>query len=309
VSTVTSDTGTGAILEASSKSIGIPKTAKINNIGFDYPSDFTLRPQSKLPQIIKIEALSGLKAVGITSYGRGYNQPPSLVVLDGTDRAKDPDADLRYNLATPDREGYVDIIENTFGLTNITPIIVPVNNPNGVRVTNLVYDSSTDTVAATLKVAYSFANEFPIEVGDKLLVENASVGVGSTGFGYNSEAYQFRTFEVTQVHQNLGNVGIVTYSLGGNLPSGEIPGNFNATLSSAILVRERDFPQFSVELQPNTFNANETLTSETSVGPVSGLAFDYDEESQWLTVEAASDFEVGKLIESAETVLKELYLK
>ena len=77
--------------------------------------------------------------------------------------------------------------------------------------------------------------------------------------------YQYRTFEVTQVHQNLGNVGIVTYSLGGNLPSGEIPGNFNATLSSAILVRERDFPQFSVELQPNTFNANETLTSETSV--------------------------------------------
>ena len=61
VSTVTSDTGTGAILEASSRSIGIPKTAKINNIGFDYPSDFTLRPQSKLPQIIKIEALSGLK--------------------------------------------------------------------------------------------------------------------------------------------------------------------------------------------------------------------------------------------------------
>ena len=65
-----------------------------------------------------------------------------------------------------------------------------------------------------MKVAYSFANEFPIEVGDRLLVENASVGVGSTGLGYNSEAYQFRTFEVTQVHQNLGNVGIVTYSMG-----------------------------------------------------------------------------------------------
>ena len=92
--------------------------------------------------------------------------------------------------------------------------------------------------------------------------------------------------------------------MGGNLPSGEIPGNFNSTLSSAILVRERDFPQFSVELQPNTFNANETLTSETSVGSVSGLAFEYDEASQWLTVEAASDFEVGKLIESAETGAK-----
>ncbi len=304
VSTVTSDTGTGAILEASSTSIGVPKTTKLESIGFDYPSDFTLRPQSKLPQIIKIEALSGLKEVGITSYGRGYNQPPQLVVLDGVTRVKDEDVDLAYNLDTPDRDGYVDIIENTFGLSNVTPIIVPVNNPNGIRVTNLVYDSSTDTVAATLKVAYSLTENFPIEVGDKVFVENASVGVGSTGKGYNSDAYQYRTFEVTQVHENLGNVGIVTYSMNGNVPSGEIPGNFNTTLSSAVLVRERDFPQFSPVLQPNTFNANETLTSETSVGPVSGLAFEYDEESQWLTVEASSDFEVGRLIESAETGAK-----
>ena len=63
----------------------------IDNIGFDYPSDFTLRPQSKLPQIIKISALSGLKRVGITSYGRGYNHPPTLVVLDGLTRQKDND--------------------------------------------------------------------------------------------------------------------------------------------------------------------------------------------------------------------------
>ena len=83
VSTVTSDTGSNAILEASSTSIGVPQTTKLESIGFDYPSDFTLRPQSKLPQIIKISALSGLKRVGITSYGRGYNHPPSLVVLDG----------------------------------------------------------------------------------------------------------------------------------------------------------------------------------------------------------------------------------
>ena len=75
-----------------------------------------------------------------------------------------------YNLSTPDIPGYVDIIENTFGLSNVTPIIVPVNNPNGIRVTNLVYDSSTETVTATLKVAYSLASEFPIEVGDKVLV-------------------------------------------------------------------------------------------------------------------------------------------
>jgi len=304
ISTVISDTGTGAILEASSRSIGVPQTTKLESIGFDYPSDFTLRPQSKLPQIIKIEALSGIKEVGITSFGRGYNHPPTLVVLDGLTRVKDNDVDLVYNLETPDRPGYVDIIENTFGLNNVTPIIVPVNNPNGIRVTNLVYDPSTETVAATLKSTFSLAENFPIEIGDKVFVENASVGVGSTGKGFDSLNYDYRTFEVTQVHQNLGNIGIVTYSLSGLVPSGETPGNFNATLSSAILVRERDFPQFAPILQRNTFNTKETLVSETSVGPVSGLVAEYDEASQWLTIEAASDFEAGKLIESTVTGAK-----
>ena len=304
ISTVTTDSGSGAILEASSTSIGVPKTFEIENIGFDYPSDFTLRPQSKLPQIIKIEALSGFESIGITSYGRGYNQPPALVVVDGRTGLKVDDVDLRYNLETPDEPGYVDIIQNTYGLSNVTPRIVPVANPNGVRVTKLTYDSSTDTVKAEMKVAYSRAEEFPIEVGDRVFIENASVGVGSTGQGYDSQYYGYNAFEVTQIHQNLGNVGVVTYSMGGNIPSGAIPGNFDAANSSAVLVRERDFPQFAPKLVPNIFNANETLKSETSVGPVQGVAFEYNPESKWLTVEAASDFEVGRLIESLETGAK-----
>ena len=304
ISTVTTDTGSGAILEASSTSIGVPKTFEIENIGFDYPSDFTLRPQSKLPSVIKIEALSGFESIGITSYGRGYNQPPALVVVDGRTGLKVDDVDLRYNLETPDEPGYVDIIQNTYGLSSVTPRIIPVANPNGIRVTSLVYDASTDTVKAEMKVAYSLTEEFPIEVGDRVFVENASVGVGSTGQGYDSQYYGYNTFEVTQIHQNLGNVGVVTYSMGGNVPSGAIPGNFDSANSSAILVKERDFPQFAPKLVPNIFNANETLKSETSVGPVQGLAYEYDPESKWLTVETSGDFEVGRLIESLETGAK-----
>ena len=304
ITTVTTSSGSGAILEASSTSIGEPKTTEIDNIGFDYPCDFTLRPQSKLPQIIKIEALSGFKSIGITSYGRGYNQPPALVVLDGVTGEKIDDVDLIYNLATPDAPGYVDIVKNTYGLSNVTPRIVPVANPNGIRVTNLVYDNVTDTVAATLKVAHSLEEEFPLEIGDFVFVENSSVGVGSTGTGYDSQYYGYKTFEITQVHQNLGNVGMVTFSMNGAVPSGEIPGNFDSALSSAVLIREQDFPQFAPVLVPNRFNANETLRSETSVGPVQGVAFEYDPASKWLTVEAASDFEVGRLIESLETGAK-----
>ena len=82
---------------------------------------------------------------------------------------------------------------------------------------------------------------------------------------------------------------MVTFSMNGAVPSGEIPGNFDTALSSAVLVREQDFPQFAPVLVPNKFNANETLRSETSVGPVQGVAYEYDPASKWLTVEAASD--------------------
>jgi len=312
ITTVSTKSGSGALLEASSETIGKIKTTEIENIGFDYPCDFTMRPQSKLPQIIKIEALSGLKFVGITSYGRGYNQPPALVVLDGVTRKKIDDVDLRYNLETPDEPGYVDIIQNTYGLSNVTPFIVPVNNPNGIRVTNLVYDSSTDKVTATLKVAYSIRDNFPIEIGDKLFVENVSVGIGSTGQGYDSQYYDYQAFEVESVHPNLGNVGIVTYSMNGLVPSGAIPGNFNSALSSGILVQEKFFPQFNPQLKPNVFNANEVVKSESSTGPVQGLAYEWDAASRWLTVEASNDFEVGKLIESldsgAKGIIKEIVL-
>ena len=317
ITTVTSDSGSGAILEASSKTIGLIKNTEIQNIGFDYPCDRTLRPQAKLPQIIKIDALSGLESVGITSYGRGYNTPPALVVLDGVTRKKIDDVELRYNLTTPDAPGYVDIVQNTFGLSNVTPFIIPVNNPNGIRAQKFEYDSLTNTVAVTLKTPYSFGaaeakegigqdSKFPIEVGDMVFVENVSVGVGTTAKGYDSQYYDYQSFEIESVHENLGNVGVVTYSLGSLLPSGEVPGNFNAALSSGVLIKSRDFPQFAPKLRVNSFNAYETLKSETSVGRVQGDAFEYDPESKWITVEASNDFEVGRLIESLETGAKGL---
>ena len=85
-----------------------------------------------------------------------------------------------------------------------------------------------------MKTAYSFGaaepkavgddSKFPLVVGDKIFVENVSVGVGSTGKGFDSQYYDYQSFTVESVHENLGNVGVVTYSLGSLLPSGEIAG-------------------------------------------------------------------------------------
>ena len=95
ITTITSDIGSGAVIESFSSTIGKPTKISLENIGFDYPSDKTLKPEVLYPQVLRITPLSGFKSIGITSFGRGYNQNPSLVVLDGVTKKPITDIDLK----------------------------------------------------------------------------------------------------------------------------------------------------------------------------------------------------------------------
>jgi hypothetical protein len=59
--------------------------------------------------------------------------------------------------------------------------------------------NSTKSVTVRLSVGFSTANSFPFQVNDKVLIENVSVGVGSTGKGYNSKNYNYNLFTLTSV--------------------------------------------------------------------------------------------------------------
>ena len=220
ISTVASDLGSGSVLQASTKTIGKAVKTKIQNIGFDYPADLTLRPEVRFPQTLKIEPLTGFKSIGVTSFGRGYNSAPSLIVLDGRTKEQIEEIDLRFYPTK--RE--VDILQNTNDLSDTTPIIIPVGNPNGIRLSNIVYDGDTNDVSVTLKDAYSTIDTFPFRLGDNVLVENVSVGIGSTAKGFNSNKYGYSRFKLTGIATNLGGIGTVTYNLGGHLGVGETPG-------------------------------------------------------------------------------------
>ena len=60
---------------------------------------------------------------------------------------------------------------------------------------------------------HEYIDPFPFTVGDKVLVENASVGVGSTASGYNSSDYDYARFEITEVTPNFGGIGTVKYDM------------------------------------------------------------------------------------------------
>ena len=296
ITTVTSLTGTGAILEASSKTIGEIKKSTIQNIGFDYPSDKTLSPDVKIPQILRIEQLAGFEKVGITSFGRNYTIEPKLVVIDGRTKKVIDDVDIRY---TRDKETLT-IVRNTVGLSNVTPTIIPVQNSNGIRISNMVYNSATQEVAVTLRDPFSV--NFPFAINDKVLIENTSVGVGSTGLGYNSADYDYTLFTVTKTHPNLGGIGIVTFSMANVLKSGQTPGTYDTGNSSGVIVPSHYFPTFDPILQTFEFRQLDSITDGVSQGTVYTL----DKQSKYLVVESDDDFEVGTELTSQITGAKGL---
>ena len=288
ISNVISNNGKNAILDAISTSIGKIKKSKINDIGFNFASDLTLRPNISLPQIVKIDPLSSFESIGITSYGRGYSSTPKLLVFDGKTNQLITDVDLKYN--TGDTQ--VTILKNTFGINKIPPTILPIQNSNGVGISSVGFNTTTKNVTVNLSVGFSTANSFPFEVNDRVLIENISVGIGSTAKGYNSSNYNYQLFTLTAVDENLGGIGSVTYSLNGYLTGSEFPGTFDAVNSSGRIIPEKYFPIFNPVLKTNNYIVREDVESNDA----SGYVQSWDPITKYLKIISKDDFKRNDII-------------
>jgi hypothetical protein len=290
ITTIITNNGYGAILEPFSNSIGKIISNRIEDIGFDFPSDKTLRPVCNLPEILLMQPLASFQEIGITSFGKNYTIPPKLIVLDGYTEKIVTDVDLIYNIG----DTKVKILKNTFGIYNVSPKIIPTNNQNGIGIANITFNNATKEVSVGLNTGFS--DVFPFSVGDKVLIENISVGVGSTGIGYNSSNYGYSLFTLTKVPFGAsalgGSIGIVTYSLSGYLNEGTIPGNFDSLNSSGRIIAEKDFPVFDVKLKKNNFILGETIISESNTGQVES----WNSEIELLKVSTTRDFKVGEIL-------------
>jgi len=293
ISTISSASGSSAILEPNSRSIGVVQKTRKIDIGFDFPSDFSLRPSASLPQLAKMEPLSTIDYIGITSSGRGYSKAPKLVLLDGKTNQLIKDVDLKYTLG----DSKVTILNNTFSLNNVKPTIIPTQNTNGIGIGSISYNSTNKKVTVVLSVGFSTENTFPFAINDKVLIENISVGVGSTGKGYNSEKYNYTLFTLTDVDQNLGGIGTVAYSLDGLLSSNEIPGIFDPFNSSGRIIPQKDFPLFNPVLKKGEFLKGETIVSDSAVGFVEK----WDSKSSILSIGSKSDFVAGEVVKGTSS--------
>ena len=110
-------------------------------------------------------------------------------------------------------------------MNKVEPTILPTGNSNGVNIASADYNESNQRATISIGVSYSSLDDYPFEVGKKVMIEGVSVGVGSTGKGYNSANYEYKLFEILATDPNVGGtLGSITYSLAGVIPDGEIAG-------------------------------------------------------------------------------------
>lgn len=297
ITSVFSTTGRGAILDAFTNSIGKVNRVEIEDIGFDYPADSTLRPSSKLPQILKVNPLSIFKSVGVSSVGIDYSISPDLVVIDSyTDKVVN-DVELRYNINSKT----VEIIKNTEGIYNSKPTIIPINNSNGIPIKNITFNSTNKVVTVELDVNYSFGQIFPFNVGDRILVESVSVGTAVTSKGYNSKNYNYALFTLTSANPQYGGSGAnIVYSLSNYLSNSESPGTFDVENSAGIVVPEKYFPIFDPILEKYKFFKGEKVDSNSS----SGIVLNWNEYTEELKLSSGDTFEVNSVIKGETSKAK-----
>jgi len=243
---------------------------------------------------MQLKSLASIGSIGIASVGKGYAVAPTLLLFDGETKKQVKDIDLQYTLGDPQ----VKILNNTTGISPVNPIIIPTGNSNGVGISTVGFNTTTKDVTLTLSVGFSTANTFPFEVNDKVLIENVSIGIGSTGRGFNSAEYDYKLFTITAVDQNYGGIGIVTYSLADELIGAEYPGTYNPFNSAAArIIPQKYFPSFSVNLSSNEYLVGETVTSKSKEGyDVSGKVETWDVENEILVVSGTSGFTEGEII-------------
>jgi len=301
---VVSGIGSNAVFEVKSNTIGSINKTKLRDIGFDYPSDKTLRPSAKLPEIVKIDNLGVLDTVGVTSYGYGYGSlEPKIILLDGETGEQKTEVDLRFEFGS----NQLEIVSNTYGISYVKPILLATKNSNGMGIGSMSYDSGTKNVTVTLASGISTVGAFPFAIGDEIMIENTSVGIASTnpqgiveivntGRGYNSENYNYKLFVVSDINENIGGIGIVTFSLDGYLSTGESPGTFSSSRSAGRIIPKKHFPTFDVTLTTTDFIIGEDIISLSDEN-ATGVVERWDNNNGYLKIRSNRDFTKGHIVE------------
>ena len=274
ISSITSTYGSDAVLRLNSNSIGKLESVRLLTPGFSYPSDKTLTPTAKVPNELSVRNYETLDSITVTSGGRNYLTPPSLVLYDPSADSIVPDfqgsTQLSGNAVSPTtlvngvETAGIRIDRNPVGLKeDVVYRAVAVNNDNGVSVVSVA--SSTDNIV-TLSITTPILgfSTAPFKTGDEVFVEG--IGLASTtGDGHNSSDYGYQFFTVTSYDSSV-NPNKLTYNLSSLVTTNTGIAITNPGLFANVIKKE-NLPEFVVNKKTSVFEPGESLYLNDSLVP------------------------------------------
>lgn len=288
ITQIISQFGKNAILEPRTNSIGKINSITINDIGFDYFSDKTIRPLAKIPEILKVAPLTTLDSVTVNTRGKDYNTAPKLIVIDGFTHKVISDLVLDYDID----KNEVRIIKNTSGIYNVTPKIIPTNNSNSINISLIQYNSNQKEITVFLNSSYSNIDEFPFSIGDFVLIENTNI-IENTGKKYNSSDYDYNLYPVKEIFPQIGGEDPRIVLDGEEFIENEdVFGEFDSQNSYGTIVPEKYFPKFDIKLRKNLFLEGETVSAGNNIGIVEY----WDKDNELLKINTTQVFEINTIL-------------
>jgi len=288
ISKIVTEFGKGSSLEVRTNTIGKIQKLIIEDIGFDYFSDTSLRPFAKIPEVLKVNPLSSLDTIKVLFFGEQYNVPPDLVLLDGITKKVIGDVILNFNFDN----NLVSIIKNTNGINNVIPTLIPINNSNGINISEITTTNNPNELKVFLSDSYSDISDFPFITGDLVLIENTQI-LENTGKSFNSSNYNYKLLEVLEIEPQIGGQNpFIILDASELIDNDEVFGIYDTNSSFGIVTPQKYFPQFEITLKKNIFFVGETVIS----GSNSGIVEFWDSENELLKINTVDDFNVNSTI-------------
>ena len=289
---VISVNGTNANVEPISSSIGRIKKTRFSDVGYNYSSDKTLRPEADVPPVVRIDNLDTIVGFDIVNPGSRYiSEPDVLLWNDTTNKVVDSTsliASAEFGSITE-----INQLAPILGLQSEPHRIVTINNSNGVGISS-IQTSVSGVATCTLNTPLLGFTVSPFSTGDFIFVEG--IEMSDNGIGYNSADHNYKFFEVIN-YQN-SNPDVVTFQV--TDANGLIPANIGIAKTNqsgyATLVNSKNYPDIKVLQNRDSFAINENLLVNVGGGYVETDLTVSLVRSDYIKIKGKFDLEKGHKI-------------
>lgn len=196
--TVESESGVGAELRAVGSEIGKIDQTRIQNPGWGYYADNSIRPSGRVQPKIEFTDSDFVSSIVVTDGGRGYQAEPTPVLVDSVTKEVINNGSIEFVISSSVITE-ANVILAPSGMSKNPHDLFTTNNDNGIPVLRVLnVDESTGTAEFEMQTPINGYLTPPFAIGDEVFVENVLADDGQES-NLNSPRLDYTFATVTAV--------------------------------------------------------------------------------------------------------------